>query len=297
VRPILCASKQSRDENWIRSCLHGFKPSTTSCFHYRIDATILICGTPVFTRKGVGGAYASIESGASDGATAVALQFAAGCWPERARGLNRFGILREVAIERNVDDTEYVFEGLITTSKEESLGDARKSLAASDTGTALTVARGVIRDGRATAWTEHIDVSREFRWTEAARLLRTILHREPASEPHEVSVGRAPTFLAAMRSAASRSQSSYNLPFLHNGKLYRLDLQRRADSASELIGVIRNGMGARTAEFRTSYRAGDQSGIPEVIDYRPKSFLRLSLHAEQEVTRSQIPSIFTEEAF
>jgi hypothetical protein len=294
---MFCVSKQPAGENGIRSRLRGFKPSTTFCSLYRIDATILICGAPVFTRKGVGGAYASIESGASDGANAVAIQFAAGCWPERARGLNRFGILREVAIERNVDDTEYIFEGLITTSKEESLGDARKALAASDTGTQLTVAQGVIREGRATAWTEHIDVSREFRWTEAARLLRTILRREPARKPYEVSVGRAPTFLAAMRSAALRSQSSYNLPFLHNGKLYRLDVQRRVDSASELISVIRNGMGARTAEFRTSYRAGDQSGLPEFIDYRPKSFLRLSLHAEPEATRTQIPSILTEEAF
>ena len=281
--------------NWIGGRLRGFKRSATASRRYRIDATILICGAPVFTRKGVGEAYASIESGASDGATAVALQFAAGCWPERAAGLNRFGILREAAIEDQDGNTEYVFAGLITTSKEESLGEARKSLAASNTGTPLTVARGIIREGRATARTGHIEVPREFRWTDAAAMLGKTLGPEQALAPREIAVDHAPTFLAAMRNAALQSQSSRRFPFLHNGKLYRLDVQRGRGSARELASVIWNSLGAKAAEFRTSYRTGDQSGLPEFIDYRPKSFLRLSLHAEQDATHNQIPSIFTEE--
>src|SRR5215831_11921614 len=58
------------------------------------------------------------------GDSAVGLRFAAGSWPERARGLNRFGVLEETVIERG-GVREIAFAGLITRSMEKTLEQAR----------------------------------------------------------------------------------------------------------------------------------------------------------------------------
>ena len=81
------------------SMLRDFTRSTFRWRRYRVDAAVLLWGVPLFTKQGVGGAYASVETGSIDGSSVVALQFAAGSWPNHARGLNRFGIWREVRLE------------------------------------------------------------------------------------------------------------------------------------------------------------------------------------------------------
>ena len=80
--------------------LRGFLPASTFQRRYRMDATILLLGAPLFTREGAGGWYASVELFHDPNATAMALQFAAGSFPARAHGLNRFGILREGLVDR-----------------------------------------------------------------------------------------------------------------------------------------------------------------------------------------------------
>ena len=50
--------------------------------------------------------------------------------------------------------------------------------------------------------------------------------------------------------------------------------------------------GAGRAEFRTAYAAGDPSGIPTRIEYRPRPFLRLTFEAQPEATQPVIPSVF-----
>src|ERR1700733_5524291 len=104
--------------------LRGFAPSITFQRRYRLDASILLLGAPLFTRQAAGGAYASVEISRDPDATATALQFAAGSDPARAHGLNRFGILREAVVIRKVgrgEATDLSFAGLMTRSREESL--------------------------------------------------------------------------------------------------------------------------------------------------------------------------------
>src|SRR5579859_8009542 len=100
--------------------LRGFAATATFRRHYRMDATILFLGAPIFTRQAAGGGFASVETGARPDATAVALQFAAGSDPARAHGLNRFGILQEAMIghENHPDRNELSFSGLMTRSRE-----------------------------------------------------------------------------------------------------------------------------------------------------------------------------------
>ncbi len=59
-----------------------------------------------------------------------------------------------------------------------------------------------------------------------------------------------------------------------------------------LRGFVPGARFERRAEFRTAYAAGDESGIPIRIEYRPRSFLRLTFEAEGEARQPLIPSLF-----
>jgi hypothetical protein len=282
--------------------VRGFSPTVAFQRRYRMDATILLLGAPLFTRQAAGGGYASVEISADQGATAIALQFAAGSSPARAHGLNRFGILREALVDRGAARaTELSFAGLMTRSREESFEQGRKALVASPRG-----AEGVVARGRTTgsssgstvqAWIDTIDLAPDSNWSNLNDTLSEALRREPRTPPRETTPGSATTFLHAMRSVALCRDAFVRRQFMHAGKLYWLETRRHSEQSSELAGTIHDFNGARCAEFRTAYAAGDESGIPIRIEYRPRSFLRLTFEAELEATQPTIHSLFHETVF
>ena len=122
------------------------------------------------------------------------------------------------------------------------------------------------------------------------------LQHEPRTAAREAAPGLTATFLHAIRQAALCPDTVLRQQFMHAGKLYWLETRRRPEHWSELAGAIHDLSGARCAEFRTVYSAGDESGIPIRIEYRPRSFLRLTFEAELEATQPTIPSVFPEES-
>src|ERR1700744_3537144 len=78
----LAASTTNPGLDPVSLTLRGFAPTVAFQRRYRMDATILLLGAPLFTRRAAGGGYASVEISRDPGATAVALQFAAGSSPE-----------------------------------------------------------------------------------------------------------------------------------------------------------------------------------------------------------------------
>ena len=76
----------------ISTILPGFSRDAVHERRYRLHATVLLLGVPLVSKANIGGAYASVETASAPGYGAIALQFAAGSWPARARDLNRFGI-------------------------------------------------------------------------------------------------------------------------------------------------------------------------------------------------------------
>lgn len=259
-----------------------------------MDATILVLGAPLFTRTAAGGGYASVEISSNPAGTAMALQFGAGSSPARAHGLNRFGILREAQVDR-AGTTELAFAGLMTRSREESFEQGRKALAPAARGAEGVVARGRALGLLVDTWIDNIDLGPDCNWSNVAETLGAALRHEPQSTPRETSTAQITTFLHAMRSAALCRDATLRQQFLHAGKLYWLDTRRRAQYTEELAGTIDDMNGVRHAEFRTAYSAGDESGIPIRIEYRPRSFLRLTFEAEQEATHPVVPSVFPEE--
>jgi len=281
--------------------LRGFAPAVAFQRRYRMDATILLLGAPLFTRQAVGGGYASVETSCEIsgdcGPRAVALQFAAGSSPARAHGLNRFGILREALVEHG-DVTELSFAGLMTRAGEESIEQGRRALTAAARGSEGVVARGRTV-GSSTGWTiqtwiDAIGLPPACDWSNLNETLCEALRQKPRTPPRESVLGPATTFLHAMRSAALCQDALVRRQFLHAGKLYWLETRRQPDHPWELAGAIHHMSGARCAEFRTAYAAGDESGIPIRIEYRPRTFLRLTFETEPKATEPTIPSAFQE---
>jgi hypothetical protein len=296
VRHAFAAAPQKTSAGQPQRLLLGFRRTSTIFRRYRVDATILLCGISIFTRKGVGGSYASVEAGSTSEAKALALQFAAGSWPDRAKGLNRFGILQEVIVERQGEYPEFTSAGLITSSKEEDLGQAKNAFRTTGGRARIVLARGESSRGQLRCWTKATEISSDHTWAQAAALLSDLAREEPEYTPYETAVDRTTTFLAAMRRAALYSQPSFHSQFVHNGKLYSLETHRRPAAAGERTGEIRNSHGQKSADFRTFYATGDDSGIPIRIEYRAKSYLRLVFEFEEESAQSPIASLFSEEA-
>jgi len=273
--------------------LRSFAPTLAFQRRYRMDATILLFGAPLLTRQGAGGGYASVEIGANQGATATALQFAAGSSPDRAHGLNRFGILREAVAGRG-DGTERAFAGLMTRAREGSFEQGRKALASQDRAAEGVIARGRMFGTTIQTWIDSIGLAADRDWSNLDETLCDALRHAPLTAPRETVAGPVTTFLHAIRSAGLCRDALVRQQFTHAGKCYLLDTRRQPDHPLELAGTIHNVSGARSAEFRTAYAAGDASGIPMRIEYRPRSFLRLTFEAELEATQPVIHSLFNE---
>jgi hypothetical protein len=100
---------------------------------YRADAQVILLSIPLLHRSNVGdGAAVWREAEAEGGAAVRLLEFTGRSAPERAAGLNRFGMVQELS--RTADraglraGVEAIYFGLMTSSPEESAADARKAL-------------------------------------------------------------------------------------------------------------------------------------------------------------------------
>jgi hypothetical protein len=291
----LCAAPSKLEEDAPRSLLRGFRRENRFERRYRVDATVLLLGIPVFSRQGVGSGYAATETGRSGSATALALQFAAGSWPERCHGLNRFGVMQEIHVERSGGAEAMAFVGLITPSKEDDLDGAKKALRPPEGTMDVTVARGSTSEGRMRFRVGNATVPAHSDWTALAEMLDRV-SAPPDTAPRETPLGGSTTFMQAMRWAALSGDTSFRCGFMHNGKQFLLETRRKLGAACEMSGVIRTNRGAKSAEFRTSYAAGDQGGLPIRIEYHPKSYLRLIFNSDGDATEFPIPTLFPEEA-
>src|SRR5579859_945220 len=132
------------DETGVRRLLGSHPANAVKRYlrPYQATATILVLGIPIFKRKDVGAGCASVETGASGGQKVTALQFAAGSNPERARGLNRLGLMREAVVEQDARLVTTSYAGFMTSSPEKSLDQGRQALNTDATEMPCTLGRG-----------------------------------------------------------------------------------------------------------------------------------------------------------
>lgn len=275
-------------QDLVRGALSGFQRTARFERHYRVDATVTALGIPIFRRERVGGGFAAAETGILGDASGVALQFSAGSWPDRAAGLNRFGVLREAVISRP-GSTTLAFAGFVTSTKEESLSEAKKALKDTDGGAFVTVAWGATQANRVWAKVQTREVPLSCDWTEGEETLTDLLSESAANRNYDRPAQGVAPFLAVMRQAGLAGKK-FSSPFLHSGKLYRLDTKR--DAAGLLDGSLFGEDGKKRAEFRCWYDANDTTGLPRRIEYKAKSYLRLTFE-EIGSGEAQVPSLFS----
>lgn len=274
-----------------RALFDDFRRQQTLERRYRADAAVTLGGITIFTRRGVGGALATVELGNCGGSSALALSFIAGSDPSRCAGLNRFGILQEAVVE-GASVPAFAFAGLITDNKEEDLEQARQALR-SGAAQQLRMARGGAQDGHIQAWTDMIGLAQPCTWRESADLLEKLSQDPPKAPVREFEADAGP-FLSVYLKTALRPEEVSTTPFLHAGKLYRLELRRRPKG--ERDGLIRDQHDAKIADFRVFEDPNDASGLPARIEYRAKSYLKLIFEADGHVERPNLKPLFTKEA-
>ncbi|HML16964.1 MAG TPA: hypothetical protein VK419_08050 [Bryobacteraceae bacterium] len=251
----------------------------------RVHATILVLGVPIFKRNDVGAGCATVEIGSAGGETITALQFAAGSDPARAHGLNRLGLMRELVIEQNTKVSRSSYSGFMTSSPEKSLDQGKHAIEEHGNEIPCTLSSGESVDGETNATLRHFSMPGSTGWEEAATILKNVESAEDPRAHHDRSPsGPSATFLYAIRRAAIASEPASHCEFVHNGKVNQLVTRRQG---TELSGSILDLRGEKLSDFSVWLDPSDPSGIPNRIEFRARSFLRLSFVADPPVEQAQ----------
>jgi hypothetical protein len=176
---------------------------------------------------------------------------------------------------------EHAFAGFLTSSKEESLGEARQALRRVEGGVPVTVAWGHTRNGRTRAQVAHAEVAASTTWTQCEEILEDLLRGQAADSGRDQAASHVPGFLAVMRAAGLSRTPSFESPFLHNAKLYSLHIKWKT-AGLEMTGELQNEKHEKTADFRAFYAVGDVSGLPMRFEYNPRSYLKLTFETDPE---------------
>jgi len=264
-------------------------PSRTQSRNYRADAVILLLGIPIFRRAGVGGGQASLEETGEGAALRRTLFFAAGSDPKRAHGLSRLGRIREVVLGPASNPSEAAYFGVLTSSPEESLEHARKSVDASPSGRSTFAAvNGRNTPGRSRSAVTHFEFSAAALWSDRGLIdhaqstfRENVDWRETAwpSSPLQAP----PTFLfqlaTLLRQRARRAAGRY----VYSEQEYLLELDAsptgRNSGPLPVRGKIRNLRTGYETLFRLWLENSSDSLIPVRFEVQPRSFLRLTFEA------------------
>ena len=263
-------------------------PTRTISRTYRADALILLLGISIYRRTGVGGGQASVEETGEGAALRRTLFFAAGSDPKRARGLSRLGWIREVVAGPASTPSESQYFGVLTSSPEESLEHARKSVAVPPSGRSVySAVSGRNTAGHSRSAIAHFEYSSEAAWPDRGLIDQAhsmfqakVDWRETAwpGLPNQAP----PTFLlqlaTLLRQRARRAAGRY----VYNEQEYLLEVEAAQVGRDRLLpvrGTIRNLRTNRETLFRVWLEQAADSIVPVRIEFEPRSFLRLTFEA------------------
>jgi hypothetical protein len=253
---------------------------------YVVNATVILGVIPIFIRNRAGGAFLTIEEAVTGDCGTVALQFGAGSWPDRLKGFNRFGLTQEVVKLDRCRIAETAYLSFMTSSRESNFSQAEQAFRSAAEHLPLTVAYGQSNAAGSTSGIRHETVAATFSWSDCptlmdelrSRIARTSAHAAPPSSGLVL-----PTFLYAVRHAL-RNPSRVPVFYTHNAEVYCLKIQPQGQNRSGetvVTGQIsRPGVRAES-EFKLWTAPGSDPDLPLRIEFRPKSYLRLTLEADE----------------
>lgn len=220
--------------------------ATTTSFEYQVDATILIpllvVSVPVGSRDNVGVASASVKDrAAEDGMGLRTYEFFAASIPERARGLNRLGFLREAAFVDRTGIRWTAHFGVVSSTREATREEAEENLDRQTRFETYTVLDGFTDPDH--AWSTTLQLELEGLWRTAETLYSDVRPLWAATAPDEERVLRIERdqmyfepvgflgaierslLVAAADATQGRTPRRFRYPFVHNGKLFYLDME------------------------------------------------------------------------
>ncbi|HEV3333644.1 MAG TPA: hypothetical protein VG096_21820 [Bryobacteraceae bacterium] len=268
---------------------------------YRADAQVLLLSLPLLRREDVGrGSVAWRESTPLGGTSVRLLEFTGFSRPDRAAGLNRLGFLREISRMTGDAVTESLYFGVMTSSPEENVEEARKALHSRASEVTYTAIDGRIGPGEGQTVTAHFAAPAGWSIDNQGELLERAQRALSAgskdrSETHSESAS-APPFLHAL-AGLLRQPARNETTYAYAGRLYRLWLSQSLDQqatahfraqgllaadacAIRAAGKVRRESGGAEKHFRLWFQQGAPRPLPLRIEYLPKSYLRLIFEAE-----------------
>jgi len=256
---------------------------------YRADAVILLLGIPIYKRAGVGSGQVSVEETGEGAQLRRTLFFAAGSDPKRAHGLARLGWMREVTREPELMPAETEYFGVLTSSPEESLDSARKSVTAPPKGRSLFAAvTGRHTAGRSRSALAQFEFSADALWSDGGLIQKSHSAFGPATVWRETFWPESPaqpppTFLFQLE-ALLKQRAKCSGVYVYNEQEYLLELAapqqgRPPGRLLAIKGQIRNQRTRNQTAFRVWLENAPNSVVPVRIEFQPRSFLRLAFEA------------------
>jgi hypothetical protein len=265
----------------------------TADWHYTLTARV----RPLLfwiSRENVGGAHIAGTEGADGSRTAELL---IGSDPARApMRINRWGYIGE----RVAGPTAEIL-GVMTTSDEESIGQAKAGLAGQRGAHAFKAIRGGLKDGVAYSTVMHLLLTDDFTYRDAEELFRQLPPAGGVTRRKDVPAGVEPGFLFAVKGLLHEIVGSYNRSgrvsarrtrriFVYNSCLYELMQEESRFQPETLVGG-RVYKATIESKFKTRNTAtGETSGFvitcgtrapieeaPVRIVYRPRWWFETEL--------------------
>jgi hypothetical protein len=200
----------------------------THCRRYSVAATVTVLGIPLVSKAGVGSGCARVETASSGQGSVVGIRFAAGSWPESARGLNRVGYIEEVVREQAIGTSAAsAYFAFMTSSEEKNLEQARKALESANGETLYAIACGAENGGRFASRLTRLRLPAGLTWRnlpELTNMARSASGSDANALRSECDAGdgaSAPaTFLYAIRKAIVCGERETNQTVVYNGRQY-----------------------------------------------------------------------------
>jgi hypothetical protein len=259
---------------------------------YRADAQISLLSVPILRRSGVGAGAATW----SEKAGVRLLAFAGHSLPDRAAGLNRMGLIRELS-RRSERGTESLYFGVMTASPEESAAEARNALHTTAREQSYTAIEGRIAPGNVETTAVHFVAPAQTDPERLVELAKAALadgsQRPPEFDPRAFT---ASTFLDAL-AGLLQDTTAAEAHYIYNARVYRLRVTRSPDPQAtdayrerRLIGAedtlvrvdgrVQRVAGGKPTSFALWIAEGAGRPLPLRIDYHAKPYLRLIFEAE-----------------
>src|ERR1700722_3608051 len=235
-------------------------PSRTKVRRYRADAVILLLGFTIYRRAGVGSGEVSIEETGEGASTLRTYFFAGGSDPKRAHGLKRLGWIREVVLGSGSNPTEANYFGVLTSSPEESLEHARKSIATPPSGRSLfSAVSGRHTVGHSRSAITHFEFATDANWSDRGLIDQAQSTFHANVEWRETSWPASsnlmpPTFLFQLATLLEQRARHAAGRYVYDEQEYLLELETSQPGGHDRQVVIRGGVRNQRTGHQTAFR-------------------------------------------